>query len=423
MLAYGEWVDENVLAPVPHRQYVFTVPRLLRPIFSRRRGLLGELCHIVERLLIEGYSGAGVKGRPGLILFVQTFGDLMTFNPHIHVLAADGAFRADGAFVGLPPIPVKLLERGFRIAVLRLLVAEAAIGERLSASMLAWRHSGFSVHNGVRVAAGDTEGRKKLAQYMLRAPLSLEKMSYETRTGMVLYRSHMAEEIRADHSLGLMEKQKAERLAELRRIVKPVNWAGYVAAAIGGLNAFFLGNDQVQLVTAWALVAVPVVLFLLALRFRDQVRLDYREGSLYPEGMTGILASGIAIGLMSLLDHHNTLGERFSQFVYPLTVATALLWLHLERRRILAQKRWLLIALHAASICFVSGFWAGGSIYQINKNMDDSEPVRDATRVTALRKSQERTGTSYRATVAPRPCRSSSTSPARPTAACAPGRA
>jgi hypothetical protein len=41
--------------------------------------------------------------------------------------------------------------------------------------MLAWRHSGFSVHNGVRVRAGDAEGRKKLAQYMLRAPLSLEK--------------------------------------------------------------------------------------------------------------------------------------------------------------------------------------------------------------------------------------------------------
>src|SRR5438876_332926 len=32
--------------------------------------------------------------------------------------------------------------------VLKLLVAEGAIGERLSASLLAWRHSGFSVHNG-----------------------------------------------------------------------------------------------------------------------------------------------------------------------------------------------------------------------------------------------------------------------------------
>ena len=201
VLAYGDWVEVNVLAPVPHRQYVFTVPRLLRPIFSRRRGLLGELCHIVEHLLISAYSGAGVKGRPGLILFVQTFGDLLTFNPHIHVLAADGAFRADGVFVVLPAIPVKLLERGFRSEVLKLLVAERAIGERLSASMLAWRHSGFSVHNGVRVAPGDTEGRKKLAQYMLRAPLSLEKMSYDAKTGMVLYRSHMHKGLKRNFQL------------------------------------------------------------------------------------------------------------------------------------------------------------------------------------------------------------------------------
>ena len=124
----------------------------------------------MERLLIQAYIGAGVEGRPGLILFVQTFGDLVTFNPHIHVLAADGLFRADGVFVALPAIPVKLLEQGFRCEVLKLLVAEHAIGERLSASMLAWRHSGFSVHNGVRVRARDAEGRKKLAQYMLRAP-------------------------------------------------------------------------------------------------------------------------------------------------------------------------------------------------------------------------------------------------------------
>ncbi len=74
-----------------------------------------------------------------MILFVQTFGDLLTFNPHIHVLAADGVFRADGAFLVLPAIPVKLLEQGFRTEVLKLLVAVAGIGERLSVSMLAWR--------------------------------------------------------------------------------------------------------------------------------------------------------------------------------------------------------------------------------------------------------------------------------------------
>ena len=87
VLAYGEWREANVLAPVPHRQYVFTIPRMLRPIFARRRALLGKLCKIVEGLLARAYAEAKPDGRPGLVLFVQTFGDLVNFNPHIHVLA------------------------------------------------------------------------------------------------------------------------------------------------------------------------------------------------------------------------------------------------------------------------------------------------------------------------------------------------
>ncbi|MGB8437289.1 MAG: hypothetical protein WCE38_23845, partial [Burkholderiales bacterium] len=73
MLLYGEWVEEQVLEPVAHRQYVFTLPRLLRPLFGRHRAWLGELCRIAARLLIEAYAEAVPGARPGLILFVQTF--------------------------------------------------------------------------------------------------------------------------------------------------------------------------------------------------------------------------------------------------------------------------------------------------------------------------------------------------------------
>ena len=163
VLLYGEWVDENVLAPVPHRQYVFTVPRLLRPIFARRRQWLGELCRIVARLLVDAYAEALPGPRPGLILFVQTFGDLANFNPHVHVLAADGAFLPDGTFVFLPAVPEGLLAEGLRRAVLEFLVRHAAISENLRSKLLGWRHSGFSVHNQVRVAEHDLEGCKKLA--------------------------------------------------------------------------------------------------------------------------------------------------------------------------------------------------------------------------------------------------------------------
>jgi hypothetical protein len=87
----------------------------------------------------------------------------------VHVLATDGAFRADGTFVALPAIPQGLLVEGFRRAVLDFLVGKRAISEALRVKLLGWRHSGFSVHNEVRVAQDDAAGRTKLAGYMLRA--------------------------------------------------------------------------------------------------------------------------------------------------------------------------------------------------------------------------------------------------------------
>ncbi len=47
------------------------------------------------------------------------------------------------------------------------------------------------MHNAVRVHARDAAGRCRLAQYMLRAPFSLEKMCYEPVSGIVIYRSRM----------------------------------------------------------------------------------------------------------------------------------------------------------------------------------------------------------------------------------------
>jgi hypothetical protein len=168
-----------VLRPVPHRQYVFTVPKLIRPFFAYRRSLRGELCRIVARSLTQAYRAAHPRARPGFIVFVQTFGDLVNFNPHVHALVADGVFEASGRFIPLPPIPEALLAGPLRREVIRRLVRREVIVPPLAAQMLAWRHSGFTVHNQVRVAANDAEGRKALAGYMLRAPFSLEKTTYD----------------------------------------------------------------------------------------------------------------------------------------------------------------------------------------------------------------------------------------------------
>ena len=210
-----------------------------------------------------------------------------------------------------------------------------------------------------------------------------------------------AHEIRADSELGLSGDEKAAKLEGLRRVTRAINRVAYAAAAVGIVNALFIEHGLVQLASAALLVPVPVAFILLALRYRDQVRLDYREGSLYPEGLTGILAASLALGLMALLDPHTVLGEGFLRWSAPLAAAGAALWLHLEWRRILAQRRWMFITLHIFGVCFLSAFWAGGSIYFVNKHADVSAPLWDTTRVTRLWKSQERTGTAYYAEVAP----------------------
>ena len=138
VLAYGDWVEQCVLRPVAHRQYVFTVPKLIRPFFGYRRSLLGELCRFIARSLAGAYRVAHPRARPGFILFVQTFGDLVNFNPHVHALVADGVFEASGRFIPLPPIPEALLAERLRREVIRLLIRREVILPPLAEQMLAW---------------------------------------------------------------------------------------------------------------------------------------------------------------------------------------------------------------------------------------------------------------------------------------------
>jgi hypothetical protein len=58
------------------------VPKLLRPLFHQRHRL-DAFRRIVANLLSDAYAEAATLGKPGFILFVQTFGDLVTFHPHI----------------------------------------------------------------------------------------------------------------------------------------------------------------------------------------------------------------------------------------------------------------------------------------------------------------------------------------------------
>jgi hypothetical protein len=124
-------------------------------------------------------------------MVIQTYGDLVNFHPHLHALVTDGVFTPAGWFVAFPKIDLYSLEHLFRHRVLRLLLREGRIDETVIRKLLGWRHSGFSLHNAVRIGAADPEGRRAVAEYILRAPFALEKLRYQASTGAIIYPAKM----------------------------------------------------------------------------------------------------------------------------------------------------------------------------------------------------------------------------------------
>ncbi len=115
--------------------------RLRMPLSSKaalHRPFLGELCRIVAGLLTECFNAAVPDDKPAFILFIQTFGDLVTFQPHLHAFVADGIFQENGVFRVLPPIPTQVLERGLREKLFAFLKNEGGIDEALIARMPLW---------------------------------------------------------------------------------------------------------------------------------------------------------------------------------------------------------------------------------------------------------------------------------------------
>ena len=121
------WLDEPLLAPVPHRQVVLTLPKRLRAYCLYRRALLGDLARVAARIVTAAVRATTGEAdlHVGLVACLQTHGSLANWHPHLHLVVTDGGFRADGTFVrwpGWPSHDTAHLAEAFRRAVLRLFV-------------------------------------------------------------------------------------------------------------------------------------------------------------------------------------------------------------------------------------------------------------------------------------------------------------
>ncbi|MBD3321216.1 MAG: IS91 family transposase [Chitinivibrionales bacterium] len=187
-------LNDEVLADVPHRQWVFTIPRRLRVYFRYDRSLLVKLCHAAWETVQYVYALEvdGDCGVPAMVGAVQSFGSLINWNSHVHGIVPDGVFTESGHFVHIPDIAAHRAEEFWHERVFALLLDEHKINDEIAGSMRGWKHSGFSVDTSVRIERGDKAGMQRLVEYVSRCPFSLARMVSLADEGKILYRASHA---------------------------------------------------------------------------------------------------------------------------------------------------------------------------------------------------------------------------------------
>jgi hypothetical protein len=83
------------------------------------------------------------------------------------------------------------LEELFRSKVIALLLTEKLLPPERVQVLYSWKHSGFNLHAGEPVPPEAKADLEDLAQYILRNPFSVEKMTLESPGDTVIYRSRL----------------------------------------------------------------------------------------------------------------------------------------------------------------------------------------------------------------------------------------
>jgi hypothetical protein len=238
------WLCERVLPPVPLRQWVLSLPKVLRYLLAYD----GKLCRAVAKVAMQEVFryqrlrarralglGSTRQAHTGAMVAVQRFGSALNLNIHFHALVLDGVFVVDAfgnpAFVELAPPSLADLHRvAARIAeaVLALLrrrriwlddqdesedpvaqrseslagMATASISGTLAFGSAgakpvrlqdarvwlpeqverAGKALGFVLDAEVRVSADNRFHRERLCRYLLRPPLAKGRL-HETMDG------------------------------------------------------------------------------------------------------------------------------------------------------------------------------------------------------------------------------------------------
>jgi hypothetical protein len=122
---------------------------------------------------------------PGMVAVIQTFGNRLSFQPHLHMLVTEGGLRTDGSFQPVPIFNDTPLARIFAHEVLTLLVSKDLIRPEIREKILSWRHTGFNTNSKVRTTI--LEDARRVARYMAKPILALKRLSFDEAQGRIIH--------------------------------------------------------------------------------------------------------------------------------------------------------------------------------------------------------------------------------------------
>lgn len=174
---FAETVHEQILLPHPHKHFVFTIPKRLRLYFKYDRGLFKLLYQAAWKAWKDYVEGVHADGTPAVIMSLHTAGDLLNFHPHLHALVLAGVVDSSGTYLEIADIDRELLTEFFAEEVYKIFSNRELLSEDDIHSMRSWPNSGFSVWIGDAISEESSEQRLFAARYLVRCPLSLERLS------------------------------------------------------------------------------------------------------------------------------------------------------------------------------------------------------------------------------------------------------
>lgn len=178
-ILFGEKIRE-IVKQLPHIHITFTIPKMIRAFFRRNRKLLKLLIQSAN-FAIEKYfhQALGIdEGYTGGIFCVQSQGSLFNFHPHAHALVLAGIIK-DDKFYEQINISTDVIAEIFRARLLTVLFEQGVIKQELIDLLMSWNHnSGFNVHSKGKINDSDEDAIEKVARYMSRAAISVERVEF-----------------------------------------------------------------------------------------------------------------------------------------------------------------------------------------------------------------------------------------------------